>query len=117
MGSQFITTKDLDSLVRKVSSSSPITPHPHFPNNSSQFFKAVDSLDAQSAIAFYASDCHAQFGNIENIRGAPQLQKLFDGFFSTLESLRHDVKSVSFGTVLHACVAPFALTLDVEAEG
>jgi len=57
-------------------------------------FAAIDASDADSFASFLTDDVQFRFGNAPSVNGKDAAREVVAGFFSSIQSLKHDLVSV-----------------------
>jgi ketosteroid isomerase-like protein len=61
-------------------------------------FAAIDAMDTDSVVAFFADDAVFRFGNSEPVQGRAAIREALAGFFGSIGGLNHVVTGVWRGT-------------------
>ena len=59
-----------------------------------EVFKAIDDMDAGRFADFMADDANFKFANLETVSGREQINEFAGGFFSSIDSISHDIAGV-----------------------
>lgn len=73
-----------------------------------ELFASIDEKNIEMFSSFLLENCSFQFGNMPAVHGVDAINEFVGGFFSSIESLTHDLSdiwSVPGGVVCHGIVS------------
>jgi len=73
-----------------------------------ELFASIDEKNIEKFSSFLLENCSFQFGNMPAVHGIDAINEFVAGFFSSIESLKHDLSdiwSVPGGVVCHGIVS------------
>lgn len=73
-----------------------------------ELFASIDEKNIEKFSSFLLENCSFQFGNMPAVHGVDAINEFVGGFFSSIESLKHDLSdiwSVPGGVVCHGIVS------------
>lgn len=73
-----------------------------------ELFASIDEKNIEKFSSFLLENCSFQFGNMPEVHGVDAINEFVGGFFSSIESLKHDLSdiwSVPGGVVCHGIVS------------
>lgn len=73
-----------------------------------ELFTSIDEKNIEKFSSFLLENCSFQFGNMPVVHGVDTINEFVSGFFSSIESLKHDLSdiwSVPGGVVCHGIVS------------
>ncbi len=56
-----------------------------------ELFRSIDAKDTRRLLTFLSDDASFRFGNAPPTRGIVAISELLDGFFASIQALRHEI--------------------------
>lgn len=72
-----------------------------------ELFSSIDDKNVEKFSSFLSEDCSFRFGNLPAVHGVDGISEFVDGFFKSIETLKHDILdiwTVPGGAICHGMV-------------